>query len=109
MSDFNDYQRAARETAIYPDHLRGIYPVLGICGGAGEVAEKVKKLHCDHGGTVDLDFCMALEKELGDILWYIANTASDYGLSLDGIASTNLKKLANRKARGTLQGSGDQR
>lgn len=109
MSDFNDYQRAARETAIYPVHLRGTYPTLGLCGEAGEVAEKVKKLFRDSAGIATEEFQAALKKELGDVLWYLANIASDYNLSLDEIASENLRKLASRKARGTLQGSGDDR
>jgi len=41
---FNDYQKRARETAIYPNLGNNIvYPTLGISGEAGEIAEKVKK------------------------------------------------------------------
>lgn len=109
MSDFNDYQRAARKTAIYPAHLKGIYPVLGLCGEAGEVAEKVKKLHRDGTGLYCNVWREALQKELGDVLWYLAAIAGDYEISLDSIASESLKKLQDRQNRGVLGGSGDNR
>ena len=50
-----------------------------------------------------------LAKELGDVLWYIAAIARDIGYGLDTIAEMNLEKLADRKARGTIQGNGDNR
>jgi len=109
MSDFDDYQTAARETAVYPWHLSCIYPTLGLCGEAGEVAEKVKKIHRDKHGTPDQSDLEAIEKELGDVLWYLSNIASDMNLSLDHIAKLNLEKLAARAARGVLHGSGDDR
>lgn len=109
MSDFNDYQIQARKTAIYPDRLKGIYPVLGMCGEAGEVAEKVKKLHRDAGGVVTPEFRQSLMMELGDVLWYVANIASDYTVSLDDIAKANLIKLKDRAARSVLGGEGDER
>jgi len=109
MNDFDTYQKAARATAIYPWHLSCIYPTLGLCGEAGEVAEKIKKIHRDKHGTPDQSDVDAVEKELGDALWYLANIASDMQLSLSRVAERNLQKLADRKARGTLQGSGDDR
>lgn len=101
---FNDYQAAAKKTAIYPEQHRVIYPALGLAGEAGEVAEKVKKWIRD--GNLDPD---AVKKELGDVLWYVAAVASDLGLTLDDVASANVQKLESRAARGTLGGSGDNR
>lgn len=109
MNDFDRYQAEARKTAVYPTHLVGIYPALGLCGEAGEVAEKIKKLHRDDHGVLSLEFLVALKKELGDVLWYVANLAEDYNISLSEVVDENLAKLYSRKARGVLKGSGDNR
>jgi len=50
-----------------------------------------------------------IKAELGDVLWYIANLASDLDVSLQHIAEENLAKLQRRKNRNTIQGSGDNR
>jgi NTP pyrophosphatase (non-canonical NTP hydrolase) len=99
---FNAYQKAARRTAIYTDRIT--YPTLGLCGEAGEVAEKIKKFMRD-GVLNDKE----VAKELGDVLWYIANLAEDLGYDLAEIADMNLEKLADRKNRGVIRGSGDNR
>lgn len=102
--DLDDYQRAARETAIYPERHRITYPALGLAGETGETVERVKKWLRD--GNLDRD---ALRKEIGDVLWYVANLATDLDLSLDEIAEANLAKLRSRRERGVLSGSGDNR
>lgn len=107
--NFKDYQSEAAKTAIYPSQHKGIYPVLGLTGEAGEVAEKVKKLIRDKKGIADEEFKAMLEKELGDVLWYISAIATDYGLSLNKIAENNILKLLDRQKRNVLQGSGDNR
>lgn len=109
MMFLNSYQKAATRTRIYKDDHKIMYPALGLCGEAGEVAEKIKKLYRDSEGDVSQDFQLAVKKELGDVLWYIANLANDLGLSLDDIAKTNLKKLAARKKSNKISGSGDDR
>ncbi|HBU27492.1 TPA: hypothetical protein DEB00_00025, partial [Candidatus Uhrbacteria bacterium] len=50
-----------------------------------------------------------LIKELGDVLWYIANLATEFNISLDDLADRNIQKLLSRKDRGVLHGSGDNR
>lgn len=108
--DFSDFQARARETAVYPqagDNL--LYPTLGLCGEAGEVAEKVKKMIRDDDGALSDERRAALSKELGDVLWYVAQLATEAGLDLDVVAAANLDKLASRLRRGVLQGSGDDR
>lgn len=107
--ELNQYQKIARTTAIYPEEYKVVYPVLGLNGEAGEVAEKVKKVLRDNYGKIDDERKKQLSKELGDVLWYLANTATDLGLSLDEIALENLQKLQSRKERGVLQGNGDNR
>ena len=108
--DFKDYQADARKTAIYPSDTHVIYPILGLAGETGEVCEIIKKQIRDKDGILDdTTFLNNIEKELGDVLWYISNLASDLKLSLDEIARKNLDKLSSRKKRGKLQGSGDNR
>ena len=106
----NDYQLESRSTARYPDAGNNlIYPTLGLTGEAGEVADKVKKLIRDHGGVVDQQFTEDVALELGDVLWYVAQLATELGLSLEQVASANLSKLKGRSQRGTLHGEGDNR
>jgi len=111
----DSYQRVARKTVIYPRKQMIIYPALGLAGEAGEVCEKVKKYL---RGDYDVPYRPSqskdvladkVEEELGDVLWYIANLATDLGLSLDNIAAKNLAKLHDRKERNVLQGDGDDR
>lgn len=111
--DMNDYQTDCRRTAIYHDSDRidihqGLhYTVFGLLGEAGEIAQVLKKYLRD-GGTVG-DMQQRMAKELGDLLWYIAMTADELDLSLNGIAQQNLNKLKDRQNRGVLGGSGDER
>lgn len=123
--NFDDYQKLAQETAIYPEDYRGAYPALGLVEEAGEVAGKVKKMLRDkpylHSYLVlrttplpehQVEFdqlCDALKKELGDVLWYIAAVCTDFNLSMQDVALTNYTKLKDRQARGVLGGSGDNR
>ncbi|ABB56131.1 nucleoside triphosphate pyrophosphohydrolase family protein [Synechococcus elongatus] len=108
--DFQDYQRQSRQTACYPQAGRNfLYPTLGLCGEAGEVAEKIKKVIRDRHGQIDAETQAAIAKELGDVLWYVAQLATELGLEMDAIASANLEKLRSRQQRGVLQGDGDNR
>ncbi len=108
--DVRDYQSLSRRTATYPgagDNI--VYPTLGLAGEAGEVAEKVKKLIRDDAGVLSDERRTALAGELGDVLWYVAQVATEAGLDLDDVAQANLDKLASRAERGVLSGSGDDR
>lgn len=107
--NISEYQKQAREFAIYPDQWMILYPTLGLAGESGEVADKVKKVYRDKGGLFDYEQQAEIAKELGDVLWYVANLASDLGLDLGEIAEMNINKLASRKTRGVLGGSGDNR
>src|SRR3954451_12412663 len=104
----SDYQERSRATAVYPDAGENLlYPTLGLCGEAGEVAEKIKKMVRDDGGVLSEERREALAKELGDVLWYVAQVATEAGLDLDELAAANLEKLLSRQQRAVLQGSGD--
>jgi NTP pyrophosphatase (non-canonical NTP hydrolase) len=126
MKSFDEYQSFVASMKAYPEHYAIIYPALGLCGEAGEIAEKVKKWIRDEGGPnfgitryegdgrgfrADLreERREALLKELGDPLWYIAALAADLGYTLQDVVNANETKLTSRKERGVIKGSGDNR
>ena len=112
MKTFNQYEDMVMELAVYPNSgmlLGLLYTALGLCGEAGEVAEKIKKTLRDHGGVFTSEIKMDLLKELGDVLWYITAMANELGVPLQEVAKVSEKKLRDRAARGVLHGKGDNR
>lgn len=108
--EFSEYQRLSRKTAVYPQAGNNMnYPTLGLCGEVGEVAEKVKKVFRDQDGVFTEENKQAIRKELGDVLWYVSQIASELNLQLDDVAQANIEKLYSRMDRGVLSGSGDNR
>jgi len=104
------YQEKACETAIFPKNKAMEYLTLGLTGEAGEIANKVKKFIRD-GAAQDEYLAKRIEigYEIGDVLWYCAVLAKEMEMDLGHIMENNLQKLADRKKRGTLSGSGDNR
>ena len=107
--ELSEYQRLSRRTAAYPREAWLAYPALGLAGEAGEIAEHAKKAIRDDGGAITPTRREAVAKELGDVLWYVAQLATELELDLDEIAAENLEKLRSRQRRGVLSGSGDDR
>ena len=108
--DFKEYQEKSRKTAIYPEAGNNfVYPTLGLSGEAGEVAEKIKRVIRDKGGKMDEETRLEIQKELGDVLWYVSQIASELDLSLEDVAQLNIDKLYSRLERGKIQGEGDNR
>lgn len=111
VSTFDNYQSQTASTAKYPKEKALDYLSLGIASEAGEVAGKMKKWIRD-GSKGELDYQewrTAMASEIGDVLWYCARLADELGLSLSQIADDNMTKLLDRKARGVIGGSGDNR
>lgn len=116
MKKFDDYQTFTETTAVYK-YIKGsratveklMYPVLGLSGESGEVAEKVKKLLRDKDGVMTKEDREAVALELGDVLWYVAQAAARLNIKLSDVVAMNIKKLRSRKARGKIRGSGDTR
>ena len=98
--EFGHYQTAALKTDRIPEQgpaVDGRYlvvPMLGLAGEAGQLLSEYKK-HLRDGDAHRL-FRTRVREELGDLLWYIANVASKFNLTLDEIAAENLVKVNTR-------------
>lgn len=94
----NEYQMAAMRTSskklALNEHL--LNGALGLTGESGEVADIVKKCFMQ-GHEMDVEH---IAKELGDICWYIAETATAIGYDLETIMQMNVDKLMKRYPEG---------
>ena len=107
---FAQYQEAAGKTAVYPRQGENLlYPILGLLGEVGELANKLKRQYRDDDGILTQARRDELLCEAGDALWYLAMVARELGTTVEEIARRNLAKLADRQARGALHGAGDNR
>lgn len=111
MKTFSEYDLVRAQYEVYPDAGNGniYYPTLALCGETGEIAEKVKKIIRDEGGELTEHSRSEIVKELGDVLWYVSALARELGFSLETVARANIAKLEDRRVRGQLHGSGDNR
>lgn len=94
----NEYQNLAMTTlnpALSEKDVL-INGVMGLCGESGETIDIVKKWLAQ-GHELDKE---KLAKELGDICWYLAETATALGLSLEDIMAANIEKLKKRYPEG---------
>lgn len=116
--ELNEYQAKALETCTSTsDNV--LYMAFNLAAETGEacgkIAKKIRKgqLHFSDNTTSSLDEEAELRDEimpeLGDVLWQLSGLCHVLGLSLEEVASYNLQKLADRKSRGVIVGSGDYR
>ena len=94
----NEYQKLAL-TTLNPELGEKdilINGVMGLCGESGEAIDLVKK-HLAQGHELDKE---KLAKELGDIAWYLAETAYAIGYPLEDILRMNIDKLKKRYPEG---------
>ena len=98
MMKVNDYQKKALRT-LNPSLSKSeilINGVMGLSGESGEAIDIVKK-HLAQGHKLDRE---NLAKELGDVAWYLAETAYALDYDLESIFQMNLDKLAKRYPHG---------
>lgn len=116
----NEYQKAAHSFASYGDNIA--YPFSGLAEEAGEANGKFAKFIRKHDGLNPLmaegwmsmredceKFTEDISKELGDVLWMVAEIATQFHLSLEDIMIGNIEKLTDRLSRGVIIGEGDNR
>lgn len=116
--DFNEYQKEAKKTAVYPEftythwntpikyNSAAIYNLFQLAAEVGELQSKLaKEIRKDE--IIYTPDELALE--LGDILWSLAMLADAWGYDLEDIASMNLSKLHSRMERNVICGDGDNR
>jgi|MDTG01.3.fsa_nt_gb NTP pyrophosphatase (non-canonical NTP hydrolase) len=95
--EFAEYQHRALETDQTGHNgadAAQLVPLLGLAGEAGQLLSEYKKRLRD--GPSHVRFVDRVHEELGDILWYVSNVASKYGLDLNEIAASNLSKTRAR-------------
>lgn len=115
------YMQLVENVAFYPqvnahNMAAATYLVLGLCGEAGEVSEKFKKIIRDEqlDPTVKLS-ALSVEQqeeilnEMGDVVWYVARIAVEIGKDINEVLQVNYDKLMSRYHRGMIGGSGDNR
>lgn len=108
--NFNDYQKQAKTTADYSDFVPPwVYLALGLAGESGEVVDKIKKVVRNNNGVFTPEVKLEIQKELGDVLWYLSQLCEEFGFTLESVAELNAAKLADRQARGVIKSRGDNR
>jgi len=98
------YGELVEKLVITTGNTRLTENTLGLCGEAGEVAEKIKKFFRDEDFSKE-----EIVKELGDVLFYITALANHIGSDLQIVMNKNIEKLHDRLDRNKIQGSGDNR
>lgn len=114
--NLNDYSQKALRTDLFDpkqelDVLDAgfLEKLLGLVGESGEIAEKIKKIIRDQDAKITDEQRKDLMKELGDVLWYVNSITVRLGFTLEEVAQANIDKLASRKKRNLISGSGDNR
>ena len=87
----NEYQEKAMRTATLAS-INRVNSALGMSAEAGEFADVLKK-HLYHGHPMGTE---QMIEEAGDVLWYVALAAKALGVTLEGLAQHNIKKLEKR-------------
>ena len=116
-----NYQEQAHTTALYGDNVE--YPFMSLAEESGEVIGKLGKyIRKNDVGAGDAVLAAAVPfqpievelrediiKELGDLQWQLAECCTVLGITLEELQRRNLMKIQGRVARGTVEGTGDDR
>jgi len=93
----DEFQERCLKTWYSPGHelhLDPFHPTLALCGEAGELANKLKK----HVYKPDVDFTAdEFIDELGDVFYYLAILAFQFGVTIEEVSIRNREKLRDGK------------
>ena len=106
--NFNEYQKETGKLAL-PTSENLEYLIAGLCAESGEVAGKYAKVIRDKNGVFSKTDSDEIIKEVGDCLWFLSEISRIQGYKFNYVAESNISKLNDRKTRGVLSGSGDNR
>jgi NTP pyrophosphatase (non-canonical NTP hydrolase) len=90
---FSDSLDVIDQFGVSPERI--ITAALGICAEGGEFTEIVKKC-AFQGKPMDEDTQYHMKRELGDIMWYVAQACIALGISFEDIITENIYKLEKR-------------
>lgn len=119
--NMSEYQEFCRTTDLFPldewmktKYFNGLneliaYRTLCLCGEAGELANKVKKIRRDSPHFLTPAVRHDMVSELGDIMWYMSILCDLLDVSLEYVLKENARKLSKRKMEDKIKGSGDDR
>jgi NTP pyrophosphatase (non-canonical NTP hydrolase) len=107
--NLKEYQDWSQSVCIYPKDKAIEYVALGLASECGELCGKIKKMLRDDNCIITNKKKEELIGEAGDCLFYLSRICQETGISLQQAMEDNIKKLEDRKERGVLGGSGDNR
>ena len=108
----SEYQNKAHTFADYKHgngSIDNAYPILGLAEEAGEVCGKFGKAIRDNHAVIEGERRNEIIKELGDVMWFVAELCTSLDVSLEEVMQKNIDKLTSRKERGVIHGEGDNR
>ncbi|GAF87718.1 unnamed protein product [marine sediment metagenome] len=118
--EMNEYQKQAKTFDVSDERINEIakhinikrilmlaHSFSGLAEEVGEVQGKFKRY--TRGDFTLEEFKKQVNKELGDVQWYLADIASNLGIKLSDVGNDNLRMLTSRKERGKIRGGGDNR
>jgi NTP pyrophosphatase (non-canonical NTP hydrolase) len=103
-----EYQSQTHKTAVFPENIALPYIALGIGNEAGELQGVIKKiLRGDYNDHPTAVLRQKIISEAGDVLWYLSELFTFYGITFGEVMENNLTKLETRVLTGTIKGSGE--
>ena len=89
----NEYQRRASRTINHKlkQTEQRLHALHGIVGEIGEIHSLFQKVYQGH--ELDVEH---LKKEIGDMLWFVAELCTSFGFTLGEVAEMNIQKLEAR-------------